>query len=547
MDELPISSDHSILLIVELALRLGLFLLGAIVSPLVGRWTSQLLFHLFQGFSRHYKIFEPFAPPEQALPSRSLRLQPFQDPFILTIALGFIALSLRLLDPYADLQAFLSFYIYFTLFICSLWLVSKGIRQGVRQGLARLLQYWKRSPSKELLLVLEVLLYLPILGAIALIVLPRTGIFNVEKATQGVIFDLSIRLGIFLLGIVLAPGIGLLIPRLVKFCLRLLLPRVPQDSPDFYQDVIEPFQKPLILTGTLGSIALSLTALSTYNDLYTFLGFFVYLALSLSMVWLASNVMKRLVRQALINLLKRQFGEVTEGILVFETLIYVTIIAFAIIIFALGLRLNIFALGASLGIGGIAVAFAAQQALGRLIGTIELYLDRPYVAGEYIRVTFNPFGEDVYGRIESVGLRSTKIRTVAKNTLVIVPNSMMAGLNIENISRGKKIMTLVCLDFNKVFQEREKALVQQVIEDASRGFWGLDQASTRIQFVDLEHQPGTRARIIFFITGSSQNALGLRKRLIELANDAIAKRLLMYNLRFTMPEPIVYIDSPITL
>ena len=97
--------------------------------------------------------------------------------------------------------------------------------------------------------------------------------------------------------------------------------------------------------------------------------------------------------------------------LVFGTLIYVTIVIFVIIIVGREFRLNLIALSASLGIGAIAVAFAARQAIKGLIGTLELYLDRPYVPGEYIKVTFNPYGEDVYGRVDSVGLRSTKIRT----------------------------------------------------------------------------------------------------------------------------------------
>ncbi|KKJ01626.1 mechanosensitive ion channel protein MscS [Prochlorothrix hollandica PCC 9006 = CALU 1027] len=376
---------------------------------------------------------------------------------------------------------------------------------------------------------------------------PRLGLLEIEGETQGVILDLAVRLGLFLLGTALAPGFGHVLPRMILFSLRVVLKRGSQDDPGVDQALIQPFHNPLMVTGTLGCIALSLNTLAPYTDLYTFLGIFIYLAFSISVVWLSSKVMKRLVRQAMINLLQQRFGQVTEGVLVFETLIYVSIVLLAIIIFAQGLRLNIFALGASLGIGGIAVAFAAQQALGRLIGTLELYLDRPYVPGEYIRVTFNPYGEDVYGRVESVGLRSTKIRTVAKNTLVIVPNSTMAGLNIENISRGKKIMALVCLDFSKIFQDREKALVKQVIEEASQAFWGLDQSSIRIQFADGDDHPGTRTRIIFFITGSSQNALGLRKRLIELANESIGKRLLLHNLRFTLPEPTIYIDSPISL
>lgn len=47
--------------------------------------------------------------------------------------------------------------------------------------------------------------------------------------------------------------------------------------------------------------------------------------------------------------------------------------------------------------------------------------------------------------------------------------------------------------------------------------------------------------------GSSEDSLRLRKLLIELANETISTELLAYGLRFTMPEPMVYIDSPMTI
>ncbi|MGA1626067.1 MAG: mechanosensitive ion channel family protein [Prochlorothrix sp.] len=540
------------LFILGLALRLGLFLLGAIVSPLAGRWLVQLLLLSLRllpiSWLREILIEEEEQIRRSRPTSLLSSLASSQNTLVLVTSLGFIRLCLQFLEPYAELQSFIGFYLNLALLGSSVWLLSKVIRQGVRQGIARLLEQWGRSPSPELLVVIETLLYIPLVALIVVGLFPRLGFFTVQPDTQNTVFSVASRLGIFLLGTALSPGLGQLFPRLVRWLLRLTLPQgIAGDSGDPYQLLLQPFQPPLVLTGTLGCIALSLNSLSAYEDLYTFLGFFIYLALSISVAWLAFKVMKRVVRQVLISVLQQRFGQVTEGILVFETLIYVSIVVLAIVIFAQGLRLNIFALTASLGISGVAVAFASQQALGRLVGTIELYLDRPYVPGEYIRVTFNPYGEDVYGRVESVGLRSTKIRTVAKNTLVIVPNSTMAGLNIENISRGKKIMALVCLDFNKVFQEQDQALVKQVIEEATQAFWGLEQASTRIQFVDRADRSGTRTRIIFFITGSSQNSLGLRKRLIELANDAIGKRLLAYNLRFTFPEPTIYIDSPISL
>ena len=55
------------------------------------------------------------------------------------------------------------------------------------------------------------------------------------------------------------------------------------------------------------------------------------------------------------------------------------------------------------------------------------------------------------------------------------------------------------------------------------------------------------ARITFFILGSSENSLELRKRLLELANEKISKKLKSYEIEFTMEEPTIYVDSPITL
>ncbi|MGK7877091.1 MAG: mechanosensitive ion channel family protein [Xenococcaceae cyanobacterium] len=375
-------------------------------------------------------------------------------------------------------------------------------------------------------------------------------IFGVTEADQDIqrqVLELALRLGLFFLGAVISPVVGRSLPQLLRLALQFTLRYIEIDVAEIYNRFIKPFRISLTTTGTLLVIALSLNLLVKYEDLYTFLGFFIYLALSVSVAWLASKIAQLVIRQSVINLLRRRGAEVNEVVLVFETLTNILIVLFAVVIFAQGLKLDLIPLLASLGIGGVAVAFSSQQALQRLIGTIELYLDRPYLPGEYIRVTFNPYAEDLYGRVESIGLRSTKIRTVAKNTLVIVPNSLMAGINIENITRGKKIMAMLSLDFFQQLKEGEKALVRQVIEETSKSFWGFDKASTSIHFSQRSDKPSTRVRVSFFITGSGEDSLSLRKRLLELANDEIAKALLSYNLSFTVPEPMVYIDSPMSI
>ncbi|MDY6938271.1 MAG: mechanosensitive ion channel family protein [Cyanobacteriota bacterium] len=369
-----------------------------------------------------------------------------------------------------------------------------------------------------------------------------------NETIQRFLLESIVRLGIFLIGsLAVAPTFGRILPFVCRFCLRLTGRFISIDTAQIDREFIQPFRSSIVTVGTLFFISLCLKVLLRYRQLYQLLGFFIYLALAISIVWFSSQLAQRIIRQYAIAVVQRLGGEVNEVALAFETLTNIIIILFAIVIFARGLRLNLVAISASIGIGGVAVAFAAQQALGRLIGTLELFLDRPYRPGEYIQVNFNPYKEDVYGRVESIGLRSTKIRTAGRNTIIIVPNSIMAGKHIENISRGKKAIAMFDLDFSRILEEREQALVRRVVIESTDKFWGIEKANTRIRFSQLSNPQKTRATVNFFLTSSGEDSLNLRKRLVELANQDIARQLSTYNLTFSMPEPMIYIDSPMTI
>lgn len=86
---------------------------------------------------------------------------------------------------------------------------------------------------------------------------------------------------------------------------------------------------------------------------------------------------------------------------------------------------------AGLGIGGIAVALAAQKTLENVIGGISLIFDQPVQVGETVKV-----GDSV-GAIEAIGLRSTRIRTVDR-TMLSVPNGQIASMSLENLSARDK-------------------------------------------------------------------------------------------------------------
>jgi len=301
---------------------------------------------------------------------------------------------------------------------------------------------------------------------------------------------------------------------------------------EIYDNLIAPLQQAFKFAGTLILLSFSLAWLGVYQGLHDFLRPFMDLAVTVSVAWLASRLFRQFVRVYGIGLVRKLGREVDELLLGF----------IAVVAFAQSQQVNLVGLLASFGIGGIAIAFAAQKTLEQLLGTIVLYLDRPFIPGEYIRLP-----DGVFGRVESIGLRSTKIRTAAKSTLLIVPNSTMANWEIENVTRGKKVMVLLYLDFSQLLEEREKALVQQIIAESTNALFGIDPGSTNITLIPSLEDKTTRARVTFFILGSSENSIQLRKRLLELANEKISKKLLAYGINFKMNEPTIYVDSPITI
>jgi len=86
---------------------------------------------------------------------------------------------------------------------------------------------------------------------------------------------------------------------------------------------------------------------------------------------------------------------------------------------------------AGFGITGLAVGFAAQQTIASMFGTISVVTDKVYKIGDYIKI------KDYEGYVESINLRSTKIRTL-DNYLVTIPNDICADSIIENVSKSAK-------------------------------------------------------------------------------------------------------------
>ena len=113
--------------------------------------------------------------------------------------------------------------------------------------------------------------------------------------------------------------------------------------------------------------------------------------------------------------------------------LYHFLVVFVILLIILAIfNIKLTALVAGLGIGGVAIALASQDTLSNILGFVIILLDKPFVIGQRIKI----LGYD--GNIEEVGVRSSKLRTLDGN-LVIIPNKTIGNAEIENIGARETI------------------------------------------------------------------------------------------------------------
>jgi len=154
---------------------------------------------------------------------------------------------------------------------------------------------------------------------------------------------------------------------------------------------------------------------------------------SIGLFWfllrISSLTMQRLRRHAI------GIGRTGTGtlMLLIERLLAALVVTVALLAILGILGFNLTTVLAGLGIGGIAIAFAAQKTLENLFGGISVLADEVIRVGDYCR-----FG-DRTGTVEDISLRSTRVRTDARTELSI-PNGALATMSIENYTRRDKIL-----------------------------------------------------------------------------------------------------------
>jgi MscS family membrane protein len=156
----------------------------------------------------------------------------------------------------------------------------------------------------------------------------------------------------------------------------------------------------------------------------------------------------------------RTFDEQLFPIIRKSLKVFVVVVAILVTLDNIGV--NITAAIASLSIGGLAIGLAAQDTLANLFGAVAVFVDKPFRIGDRIQL------EGVDGTVESIGMRSTRVRNLDGH-LITVPNKTMGNATITNITRRPNIKTEMNfgLTYDTSVEKLRRAV--QILDETYRG------------------------------------------------------------------------------
>jgi MscS family membrane protein len=253
----------------------------------------------------------------------------------------------------------------------------------------------------------------------------------------------------------------------------------------------------------------------------------------LNITWFLVKLTSALINEYLLPLSKEGSGNrrLDESMVLIVRRISVGIIwAIGIIMALNNAGVNVGTLLDSLGIGGLAVALAAQDTLKNFFGGLTIFMDRPFRLGDRIIVS----GMD--GVVEDIGVRSTRLRTFDKR-IITIPNYKIVDAAIENVSIEpmRRVVLKIGLTYNTPPEKMKEAIA--ILKNMPKKVLEIDSNEVNAYFTDFSES----ALIITYIYFIKKEADIMNT--ISKVNTEILDQFNAAGLDFAFPTRTVYIEN----
>ena len=253
--------------------------------------------------------------------------------------------------------------------------------------------------------------------------------------------------------------------------------------------------------------------------------FFDYVATVLMIVaicWLLVLLTKLLTRSKIYHLRQASSPGKIAGVELFSWLLVCVWVVAGLFLILRSSGVELTAAVAGLGVGTIAIAFAAQKTLENLFGTVMVVSDDVVKVGDFCQAG------TIEGRVESIGLRSTRIRTLDR-TVVSIPNGQLAAMTIGNLARRDKSLFRHAI---RLRCETTSAQIRAILTgttDILSGHPRLESATVRARLIQLGDTGLELEAFAYVLTQEAEIFLQVQEELllqimnvIEASGTAIA-------------------------
>jgi small-conductance mechanosensitive channel len=235
----------------------------------------------------------------------------------------------------------------------------------------------------------------------------------------------------------------------------------------------------------------------------------------------------------LLHYRKRKLEEDAASVMTFSALGFVSkLVLWSVILLLIldNLGVNITALVAGLGVGGIAVALALQNILGDLFASLSIVLDKPFVIGDFIIVG------DLLGTVEKIGLKTTRVRSLSGEQLVFSNNDLLQS-RIRNYKR--MFERRIIFHFGVTYQTSHQKLA--AIPDMIRE---IVEAQKQVRF-DRAHFKeygdfSLNFEVVYYVKVPDYN---IYMDIQQAINLAVYRRFEEQGIEFAYPTQTIYVQA----
>jgi MscS family membrane protein len=264
----------------------------------------------------------------------------------------------------------------------------------------------------------------------------------------------------------------------VFYLIGLLLTRLfssPED--DMYPLVRNIFTGPAVLIGILFTTGITSERLGLGAYAQEVMQARTLFTLALVWVlWSVINLVKSYQQEKLNKLGRPGAAKLLQPL---TTLVKILIFVFGLLFWLNNIGVNITAVLAGLGVGGLAVALALQKPIEDMMGALTIFSQASLRVGDFCR-----YGTEM-GTVEDIGLRTTRLRTLT-NTVVSVPNARIASEEVENLSYRTKMRYWPTLRLrHDTTEEQMRAIMDRITESLEQNEQVYEDP-LRVRFTDFD-------------------------------------------------------------